>query len=115
MLKSELIEVIARRTPYLHVKDAERIVDAILEELIDALVRGDRVELRGFGTFSVRHRRSRSGRNPRAGKPMVVEEKWVPFFKAGRDMQHHLNAKGFAPPLDSVPFQQQKDGRQTAA
>ncbi len=92
MIKSELIEVVASRNPYLHLKDAERIVDAVLEGMAEALMRGDRVELRGFGAFSVRHRCPRLGRNPRTSSPVFVEEKWVPFFKAGKEMQHRLNA-----------------------
>jgi len=94
MIKSELIESVARDYPHLHLKDAERIVDAILEEMVEALMRGDRVELRGFGAFSVRFRPQRSGRNPRTNKAIFVEDKWVPFFRASRDMQHRLNADG---------------------
>jgi len=92
MIKSELVEILTRSRPFLHLKDAERIVDAFLEEMTEALMRGDRVELRGFGAFSVRHRRAKSGRNPKTNTSIFVEEKWVPFFKAGRDMQHRLNA-----------------------
>ncbi len=92
MIKSELIETLAKDYPHLHLKDAERIVDAILEEMVDALMRGDRVELRGFGTFSVRFRPQRSGRNPRTNTAVFVEDKWVPFFRASKDMQHRLNA-----------------------
>ncbi|NTJ68680.1 integration host factor subunit beta [Agrobacterium rhizogenes] len=92
MIKSELIEILTHRRPLLRLKDAERIVDAILEEMTEALMRGDRVELRGFGAFSIRHRRAKSGRNPKTSISIFVEEKWVPFFKAGRDMQHRLNA-----------------------
>ncbi|AGB73373.1 MULTISPECIES: integration host factor subunit beta [Rhizobium] len=92
MIKSELIEIVAHRRPFLHLKDAERIVDAILEEMAEALMRGDRVELRGFGAFSVRHRLSKSGRNPKTNTSIFVEEKWVPFFKAGKDIQYRLNA-----------------------
>ncbi|NTF91439.1 integration host factor subunit beta [Agrobacterium rhizogenes] len=92
MIKSELIEILARHRPFFHLKDAERIVDAILEEMAEALMRGDRVELRGFGAFSVRYRLPKSGRNPKTNTAISVEEKWVPFFKAGREMQHRLNA-----------------------
>ncbi|EHS50840.1 integration host factor, beta subunit [Rhizobium sp. PDO1-076] len=92
MIRSELIEIIAFRNPRLHRKDAEWIVDAVLDEITEALARGDRVELRGFGTFSVRHRPSRLGRNPATGTAVFVEEKWFPFFRAGKDMQERLNA-----------------------
>ncbi len=94
MIKSELITTVARDYPHLYLKDAERIVDAILEEMAEALMRGDRVELRGFGSFSVRFRPQRSGRNPRTNKAVFVEDKWVPFFKASKDIQHRLNADG---------------------
>lgn len=92
MIKSELIEIVAARRPFLHLKEAEKIVDAILEEMAEALMRGDRVEVRGFGAFSVRYRRSKTGRNPKMNTSVFVEEKWVPFFKAGKEMQQRLNA-----------------------
>lgn len=92
MIRSELVAIVASRNPHLYHRDVERIVDAILDDITQALGNGDRVELRGFGTFSVRNRPSRSGRNPRTGDAVFVEEKWVPFFKAGKDMQDRLNS-----------------------
>ncbi|OJY63736.1 MULTISPECIES: integration host factor subunit beta [unclassified Rhizobium] len=92
MIKSELIELISSRRPFLHLNDAEKIVDAILEEMSEALMRGDRVELRGFGAFSIRHRPPKSGRNPKTNTSIFIEQKWVPFFKAGKEMQERLNA-----------------------
>ena len=94
MIKSELIERIAQRNPHLYQRDVEHIVNAILEEIVAALSRRDRVELRGFGAFSVKNRPARMGRNPRTGEQVVVSEKYVPFFKTGKDMRERLNAGG---------------------
>ena len=96
MIKSELISLIARRNPHLYHNDAERIVETILEEIAETLAQGGRVELRGFGVFSVRNRPSRSGRNPRDGTSVFVEEKWVPFFRAGKEIQDRLNSANTA-------------------
>lgn len=93
MIKSELVQVIADKNPHLFQRDVENIVNAILDEISDALSRGDRVELRGFGAFSVKHREARSGRNPRTGDSVEVEEKWVPFFKTGKELRERLNDK----------------------
>ena len=73
------------------VADIERIVNVIFDEIIEALARGDRVELRGFGAFTVKYRAPRQGRNPRTGTPVVVDEKYVPFFKTGKDLRERLN------------------------
>ena len=91
MIKSEMIERIAERIPHLYKRDVEHIVDAILEEVVVALSRGDRVELRGFGAFSVKSRRARTGRNPRTGEQVTVPEKHVPFFKSGQAIRERLN------------------------
>ncbi|NSZ87647.1 integration host factor subunit beta (plasmid) [Agrobacterium tumefaciens] len=96
MIRSELVAIVASRNPHLYHRDVERIVDAILDDITEALENGDRVELRGFGTFSIRNRPSRSGRNPMTGDAVFVEEKWVPFFKAGKELQLRLNAEGEA-------------------
>ena len=93
MIKSELVQVIADKNPHLFQRDVENIVNAILDEISDALASGDRVELRGFGAFSVKHREARSGRNPRTGESVQVEEKWVPFFKTGKELRERLNDK----------------------
>ena len=90
MLKSELIERIAERIPQLYKRDAEQIVDAILDEVVVALSRGDRVELRGFGAFSVKSRPGHTGRNPRTGEPVTVSDKYVPFFKLGKDIRERV-------------------------
>ena len=91
MIKSELIQNIAAANPHLYHRDVERIVNVIFDEIVDALARGDRVELRGFGAFTVKHRPAREGRNPRMGEPVPVEEKFVPFFKTGKDLRDRLN------------------------
>jgi integration host factor subunit beta len=91
MIKSELVQRIANRNPHLYLRDVEKIVNAILDEITSALSRGDRVELRGFGAFSVKHRDARVGRNPRTGAHVPVDEKTVPFFKTGKEMRERLN------------------------
>lgn len=91
MIKSELVQRIAERNPHLYQRDVENIVNAILDEVIGALSRGDRVELRGFGAFSVKNRPARVGRNPRTGEQVDVSEKFVPFFKTGKEMRERLN------------------------
>ena len=91
MIKSELVQAIAERNPHLYQRDVENIVNAILDEITGALARGDRVELRGFGAFSVKNRPARTGRNPRTCDRVHVEEKWVPFFKTGKELRERLN------------------------
>jgi len=92
LIKSELVQQIGEQFPHLFQRDVENIVNAIFEEITNALARGDRVELRGFGAFSVRQRGARRGRNPRTGQQVDVAEKSVPFFKTGKEMRERLNA-----------------------
>ena len=91
MIRSELIQIIADENPRLYQRDVERIVNTIFEEIIEAMSRGDRVELRGFGAFSVKKRDARVGRNPRTGDAVDVDEKHVPFFKTGKLLRDRLN------------------------
>ena len=91
MTKSELVQRLAERNPHLYLRDIEKIVDTIFDEITEALVRGDRVELRGFGAFSVKHRDARTGRNPRTGELVQVEAKRLPFFKTGKALRENLN------------------------
>jgi len=91
MIKSELIQKIATTNRHLHHRDIERIVNVVLNEIVEALARGHRVELRDFGAFTVRYRAPRTGRNPRTGAAVAVGEKFVPFFKTGKDLRERLN------------------------
>ena len=93
MIRSELIQKIADENPHLFQRDVEKIVNTIFDEITDAMSRGDRVELRGFGAFSVKKRDARVGRNPRTGDSVEVEEKHVPFFKTGKLLRDRLNGK----------------------
>ena len=94
MTKSELIQRLAEQNPHLYQRDVERIVATIFDEISSALADGDPVELRGFGAFSVKARDARIGRNPRTGEAVNVAKKFVPFFKAGKDLRDRLNDNG---------------------
>ncbi|MDY0057202.1 MAG: integration host factor subunit beta [Methyloversatilis sp.] len=100
MTKSELITRLATRFPQLVAKDADYAVKMILDEMTAALVRGDRIEIRGFGSFSLNHRPPRVGRNPKSGEKVMVPEKRVPHFKAGKELRERvdnaLNTAGLA-------------------
>jgi integration host factor subunit beta len=91
VIKSELVQKIADANPHLYHKDVERIVNTILDQIVGTLAKNKRVELRGFGAFSVKHRPSRLARNPRTGAKVPVEEKFIPFFKTGKDLHRRLN------------------------
>lgn len=97
--KSELISGLAADNPHLRGADVENIVGTIFNEITAALARGARVELRGFGAFTVKHREARTGRNPRTGEAVTVEEKSVPFFKAGKELRERVNAGNAAGPM----------------
>jgi integration host factor subunit beta len=94
MIKSELVHRILVANFHLYRRDVENIVNSILDEISSAMARGDRVELRGFGTFSVRNRPARTGRNPRTGAEVSVAQKTMPFFKMGKEMRERLNRVG---------------------
>ncbi len=91
MTKSELIQRLANANPHLYQRDVERIVTTIFDEITTALANGDRVELRGFGAFSVKERGSRVGRNPRTGEAVNVTAKHIPYFKTGKQLREKLN------------------------
>ena len=91
MIKSELVLHIASANPHLYQRDVENIVNAILGEITNAMAKSDRVELRGFGTFSVKQRPAHTGRDPRTGAHVAVEQKLAPFFKTGKEMRERLN------------------------
>ena len=92
MTKSELIARLAAAHPHLYLRDVERIVTTVFDEITAALARGDRVELRGFGAFSVKERGARLGRNPRTGASVDVSAKYVPYFKTGKQLRERVNA-----------------------
>ena len=91
MTKSELIQRLAERNPHLYLRDIEKIVNTIFETICTSLENGDRIELRGFGAFSIREHGARKGRNPRTGEPVDVARKNVPYFKMGKGMKERLN------------------------
>ena len=91
MTKSDLIKRLADANPHLTQRDVEKIVSTVFDEVTEALARRDRVELRGFGAFSVRAREARTGRNPRTGAEVKVPDKVVPYFKTGKELRERLN------------------------
>ncbi len=91
MIRSELVAKLAEENPHLTNRDVERVVAIILDGIADTLATGGRVELRGFGAFSVRGRPARAGRNPRTGESVQVKAKAVPFFKSGKELRERLN------------------------
>lgn len=91
MTKSELIQRLAELNPHLYMRDVEKIVDTVFEKISSALAQGDRVELRGFGAFSIKERDARTGRNPRTGEAVSVKAKRLPFFKTGKALRERLN------------------------
>ncbi len=93
MTKSELIQRLASRNPHLYLRDLEKIVETVFDEISLALSRGDRVELRGFGAFSIKERAARVGRNPRTGESVKVQDKRLPFFKTGKGLRDRLNGE----------------------
>ena len=92
MTKSELIALLAERFPQLVAKDADFAVKMILDALSEALVKGDRIEIRGFGSFALNYRPPRVGRNPKSGDKVSVPEKWGPHFKAGKELRERVDA-----------------------
>jgi len=93
MIRSKLIQTIADENPHLFQRDVERIVNTVFEKITGAMENGERVELRGFGAFSVKQRDARLGRNPRTGEAVSVDSKYVPFFKTGKLLRDRLNGK----------------------
>ena len=94
MTKSELIAQLAERFPQLVAKDADYAVKMILDAMTDALARGDRIEIRGFGNFALNYRPPRTGRNPKSGEKVLVPEKYVPHFKAGKELRERVDLGG---------------------
>ncbi|MCF3935989.1 integration host factor subunit beta [Acuticoccus sp. M5D2P5] len=94
MIKSELVTRLALQNPHLYQRDVEAVLNVVLGEVTEALRERNRVELRGFGAFSVRLRGPRTGRNPRTGEPVEVAEKAAPFFRTGKEMRDRINDSG---------------------
>lgn len=103
MTKSELIERVAQETGLTKGR-AELVINAIFDSMTDALVKGDGIEIRGFGSFTVRQYKSYEGRNPRTGEPVHVAPKRLPFFKVGKELRERVNGKrkGAAPSVESA-------------
>jgi len=99
MTRSELIAQLAASNPHLRQPDVELIVSTIFDEITDALARGDRVELRGFGAFSIKKRDPRTGRNPRTGSAVAVSAKAVPYFKPGKELRERVNGGPLQTPI----------------
>ena len=97
MTKRDLIEEVAKGFPQLARRDAEVVVNAVFDTMTDALVRGDRIEIRGFGSFVVKHRQAREGRNPKTGTLVSVQAKRVPFFKVGKELRLRVDGKPWTP------------------
>ena len=91
MIRSELVQAVGVANPHLTLRDVERVVATIFDEIVTSLAAGRRVELRGFGAFSTRDREARTGRNPRTGTAVAVDAKRVPYFKPGKDLRERLN------------------------
>ena len=92
MTKSGLIEEVAKRTPHISKKDTEVVVNTIFDAMIESLRAGDRIEIRGFGSFQVKIREARDGRNPKTGEAVALSGKYVPHFKPGKDLRERVNA-----------------------
>ncbi|MED5262936.1 MAG: integration host factor subunit beta [Myxococcota bacterium] len=93
MTKSGLIEDVARRTPHISKRDTEVVVNTIFDSMVEALKRGDRIEIRGFGSFQVKLREAREGRNPKTGAPVHISAKRTPFFKVGKELKEMVDSR----------------------
>ena len=93
MTKSDLIERVALRVPHISKKDTETVVNTVFESLITSLKSGDRIEIRGFGSFQVKIRDAREGRNPKTGEEVEIPAKRTPFFKVGKELKERISAR----------------------
>lgn len=93
MTKSELIEAVSSKVTSFSRKDVEIIIDTLFESMTDSLVKGGKVEIRGFGSFKIKDRSGRQGRNPKSGENIFIDSKKVPFFKAGKEIKERINDK----------------------
>lgn len=92
MTKSELIEIIAEKYPSMQLRDVESTIKEVIDYMSDSLASGDRIEIRGFGSFSLHYRAPRIGRNPKTGEKVELDGKYVPYFKPGKEMRERVNA-----------------------
>jgi integration host factor subunit beta len=102
MTKSGLIERVAERTSHISKKDTEIVVNTIFDSMTEALKRGERIEIRGFGSFQVKVREAREGRNPKTGEEVHIPAKRTPFFKVGKELKEMVDGEDGAPSLESV-------------
>ena len=112
MTKSGLIEDVARRTPHISKKDTEVVVNTIFDSMIEALKEGDRIEIRGFGSFQVKVREAREGRNPKTGEPVHISAKRKPFFKVGKEVKEMVD--GSPDPVEGTG-EESADRQETAS
>jgi integration host factor beta subunit len=112
MTKSGLIEEVARRTPHISKKDTEVVVNTIFDSMIEALKQGDRIEIRGFGSFQVKIREAREGRNPKTGEPVHIGAKRTPFFKVGKELKEMVDR---SPSPESVESEDAQGAKEQAS
>ncbi len=112
MTKSGLIEEVARRTPHISKKDTEVVVNTIFDSMIEALKQGDRIEIRGFGSFQVKIREAREGRNPKTGEPVHISAKRTPFFKVGKELKEMVDR---SPSPESIESEHGQDAKEQAS
>jgi integration host factor subunit beta len=112
MTKAELVEDVARAAE-LTKKDAERLVEIVFESIIDTLNQGEKIELRGFGSFRVRERGARRGRNPKTGDPVDIPAKRVPYFKPGKELKELINEEPSSPSSESAAISSRESGGET--
>jgi integration host factor subunit beta len=93
MTRSDLVARISEIYPYMHVRNVEKVVSIVIDSIVNTLKKGGRVELRGFGSFSIRKRKKMEARNPKTGEKVIIDEKKVPFFKAGIQLKDMVNGR----------------------
>ncbi len=109
MTKSGLIEEVARRTPHISKKDTEVVVNTIFDSMIESLKNGDRIEIRGFGSFQVKMREAREGRNPKTGEPVHISAKRTPFFKVGKELREMVDQSASAEASQAPGSEEQRE------
>ncbi len=115
MTKSGLIEDVARQTPHISKKDTEVVVNTIFDSMIEALKDGDRIEIRGFGSFQVKVREAREGRNPKTGEPVHISAKRTPFFKVGKELKEMVDRSPDPDPKSASGAEDRADQEKASA